>query len=150
MTLAGDDGTGSGVAHTYYSLNDSACHTDTPSNVSAHCTEYTGPFDITSDGSYTVYFFSVDQAGNAELQQSEPVSLSGVTMSAASRLSTIVSHGVTRLHWYAPLRVVGFNVFDGKKQLNRHLVTSPSRWYSFSTSQAVHGRIRLVAVNLTG
>ena len=45
----------SGVNATYFSINDGAWQ------------RYGGPFNITSDGIYVIHYYSVDNAGNAEL-----------------------------------------------------------------------------------
>ena len=65
VTLSASDGD-SGVAGTYYSIDDATC--DDPTDVA--CTLYTVPFAITSEGQHTLRFFSVDTAGNLEMVQS--------------------------------------------------------------------------------
>jgi peptidoglycan/xylan/chitin deacetylase (PgdA/CDA1 family) len=62
VSLAADDGTGWGVDATYYTTDGS-----TPTTAS---TPYDAPFVLGTPGTYTVQFFSVDLAGNAEVPQS--------------------------------------------------------------------------------
>jgi hypothetical protein len=57
VTLSPTDSGGSGVAATYYTTNGS-----TPTTASAQGTS----IPLTSDGTYTIKYFSVDTAGNAE------------------------------------------------------------------------------------
>ena len=61
VTLTATD-TGSGVATTYYDVDDPSCSDATPGN----CQTYSGPFTITSTGMHTVTYFSKDNAGNTE------------------------------------------------------------------------------------
>ena len=74
VTLSASDpgqsnGTGSGVAHTYYSVDNSSCTTSAASN----CTVYKSPFVISKAGTHTVRYFSVDVAGNSETEHSATV-----------------------------------------------------------------------------
>jgi uncharacterized protein YvpB len=60
---AADNPGGSGVAHTYYALDNPGC---TPSALGT-CTTYAGsPFPISTEGKHTLTYFSVDIAGNFE------------------------------------------------------------------------------------
>lgn len=75
VTLSGVDNTGgSGVAKTYYAINNPACD---KTHV-AGCTIYSAPFTVGAsggDGTTTIIFFSVDVAGNVETPQTTVVSL---------------------------------------------------------------------------
>ncbi|HVA90761.1 MAG TPA: hypothetical protein VNL71_13075 [Chloroflexota bacterium] len=64
VTLAAADNPGgSGVAHTYYAVDNPAC---TPTAL-ASCTVYSGsPFPVSAEGNHELTYFSVDSAGNAE------------------------------------------------------------------------------------
>jgi hypothetical protein len=57
VTLTATDGTGSGVGATYYTTNGS-----TPTTASASGTS----ISLTTDGTYTIKYFSVDHVGNTE------------------------------------------------------------------------------------
>jgi peptidoglycan/xylan/chitin deacetylase (PgdA/CDA1 family) len=63
VSLIAADSGGAGVANTYYTTDGS-----TPTTSS---TAYTGPFTLTSPGTYNIEFFSIDKAGNAEQVQSK-------------------------------------------------------------------------------
>jgi peptidoglycan/xylan/chitin deacetylase (PgdA/CDA1 family) len=64
-TLAASDAGGWGVDKTYYTIDGT-----TPTTSS---TVYDGPFTLKTPGSFTVKFFSVDLAGNAEPVQSQQI-----------------------------------------------------------------------------
>jgi hypothetical protein len=57
-----DDANGSGVDTTFVAVDSTACG----STALLSCSIYTGPISITTEGTHTVGFFSVDKAGNAE------------------------------------------------------------------------------------
>lgn len=57
ITLSASDGSGSGVAATYYKLDSGTWQT------------YTGPIKVTK-GTHTIYYYSIDQAGNQEVTKS--------------------------------------------------------------------------------
>jgi hypothetical protein len=63
VTLTADDGSGSGVAHTYYTIDGGGQQT------------YGAPFDISAEGPHTVVYWSVDNAGNAEVPQTGRVNI---------------------------------------------------------------------------
>jgi Nidogen-like len=70
--LATDDPGGSGVAQSYYAVDNAAC---TSSNVSS-CSIYTGsPVPVSGDGIHTVTFFSKDNAGNVEAAKTVTVKI---------------------------------------------------------------------------
>jgi subtilase family serine protease len=76
VTLTGSDpgssaGTGSGIWRTFYSIDNAAC---TPGNL-RECTKYKGPFAISNSGSHTLRFFSQDEAGNLEAEQTQSISV---------------------------------------------------------------------------
>ena len=48
----------SGVAHTYYAID--------PDIAAPVWVEYTAPFVVNEPGSHTVFYYSVDNAGNEE------------------------------------------------------------------------------------
>jgi hypothetical protein len=54
--------TGSGVAYTYFSVNNTACTVTAPSK----CAIYRAPFYLSGIGTHTVRYFSEDKAGNFE------------------------------------------------------------------------------------
>jgi hypothetical protein len=57
VTLTPSDGTGSGIRATYYTTNGSTPTTSSPSGTS---------ISLTSDGTYTIEYFSVDNVSNTE------------------------------------------------------------------------------------
>jgi hypothetical protein len=79
---ATDDTGGSGVARTYYSVDDPSCDPGALSN----CLNYAGPFTVSGDGTHTVRFFSEDNAGNVEALNTLPIKIDttapGVSCSA--------------------------------------------------------------------
>ncbi|GEM_PF-6157091 len=82
VTLSASDGT-SGVATTYYAIDNSACSS---TNVAA-CSTYSGAFNVTGDANHTVYFFSKDSAGNAESQQTQTVKVDATAPTTTASLS---------------------------------------------------------------
>lgn len=71
-TLTAIDNTGgSGIAATYYALDNPAC---APGSL-ASCSTYSSPLSVASEGRHTLYFFSADTAGNVEAQQSIPINI---------------------------------------------------------------------------
>jgi hypothetical protein len=63
VTLNGDDGTGSGVANTFYTVDGGGQQT------------YTGAFDVSAEGPHWVTYWSVDLVGNAESAQTGYVNI---------------------------------------------------------------------------
>ncbi len=71
VTLSASDTGGSGVAATYYTTDGSTPTTNSQT--------YNGAFSLNTPGSYTVKYFSTDNAGNAEQVQSQAISVVPVT-----------------------------------------------------------------------
>jgi hypothetical protein len=93
VTLSPTDGSGaSGVATTYYKLDDASC---VPANLAA-CSTGTA-VTVSSDGQHTVSFFSIDNGGNKETQKTFMVKLDHTlpTTTAAVTSGTAGSNG-----WY--------------------------------------------------
>jgi len=63
--------TGSGVAATYYSVDNAAC---VPAAAS-RCIAYRGAFSISGAGAHTLRYFSLDVAGNAESVHTQSISV---------------------------------------------------------------------------
>ena len=66
-----DPSPGSGVAATYYSVDDPFCF----STQLGFCATYSGPFNITTQAKHTVYYFSQDVAGNFQARQTRSVDI---------------------------------------------------------------------------
>ncbi len=66
-----DPSPGSGVAATYYAVDDPFCF----SSQLGFCTTYSGPFNITTQAKHTVYYFSRDVAGNFQALQTSAVDI---------------------------------------------------------------------------
>lgn len=81
VTLSAVDSGGSGVAATYYTTDGS-----TPTSSS---TAYSGPFSLSTPGSYQVKFFSTDAAGNAEAVNTQSITVVPV----ATRVSLTFDNG---------------------------------------------------------
>ncbi|MGA7671595.1 MAG: hypothetical protein WBW04_14300 [Nitrolancea sp.] len=77
VTLAASDTGGSGVANTFYEINSGSTQT------------YSTPFTITTEGIYTVTYWSTDNAGNVETSQTATVKIdkSGPTISGSPTTS---------------------------------------------------------------
>lgn len=67
----GAPATGSGVAHTYYSIDDPFCI----SIALGVCTVYESPFAVKTEGQHSVYVLSDDVAGNFETRLTLPVNI---------------------------------------------------------------------------
>ena len=99
VTLTPSDGTGSGVAHTYYTLNGGAT------------TTYTTPFTIpvTATGTNTVVYWSVDAAGNIENNNTGYVNIDTLApVTTASGLQTGPDTG-----WQNTAQLVTLTPSDG-------------------------------------
>ncbi len=94
ISLSATDSGGSGVAATYYTTDGS-----TPT---ASSTSYSGPFSLTTPGTYTVKFFSADNAGNAEAVQSRQVIVAPVT----TRVSLTFDNGTVSQYTLAYLKAL--------------------------------------------
>lgn len=73
------------------------------------------------------------------------IGVTGGTPLSASLVTVHRTHGLNHIRWYSAAQVRGFNVYNGHTKLNRHLVTSATRWYSFSTRHTIN-HLHLVAV----
>ncbi|MDQ3812688.1 MAG: chitobiase/beta-hexosaminidase C-terminal domain-containing protein, partial [Armatimonadota bacterium] len=83
VTLSATDAL-SGVAATYYRVNDGATQT------------YAAPFSLSGDGTYTVTYWSVDKAGNAEQPRSLTIEIDATAPATTATLSgTLGANG-----WY--------------------------------------------------
>lgn len=71
IALTATDAGGSGLAATYVTTDGSTPTTSSPT--------YSGPFALSTPGTYPVRFFSTDQAGNAEQVQTQQVTVVPVT-----------------------------------------------------------------------
>lgn len=72
---------------------------------------------------------------------------SGPTAVRYSELRSRISHGWTNVTWRSMVKVAGFDVYSGKKLLNKKLITSRTGRYSFSVHRVVHN-LRLLGVPL--
>lgn len=79
----------SGVATTYYALDDATCTLGSLGS----CSIYTNPYSVTANGKHTIYFFSVDNAGNYELQQSIPINIDETPPQTTASLSGTLAGG---------------------------------------------------------
>jgi len=80
VTLTADDGDGSGIDATMYSIDDGSWRT------------YSAPFDISDDGTHTIEFYSVDNAGNEEEAQTAEIK---VDATAPTATASVVASEVT-------------------------------------------------------
>jgi hypothetical protein len=67
--LAQDEPGGSGVADTYYALDDSSCAPPATGSAIPPSCQSGNSLTVSGDGQHTLYFFSLDAAGNFESQQ---------------------------------------------------------------------------------
>ena len=84
---AADNAGGTGVAATYFSLNNPGCTPGAPST----CARYVRPITISSEGVHRLRFFSVDGAGNVEAVRELVIRIDQTppTMSCAASPSVI-------------------------------------------------------------
>jgi hypothetical protein len=147
-----NNGTGMSAANGCFTLSDSAGSAAGLGSVAAGHGEFLQWNLELASGQHTADLVeSTDACGTANATQGSVrvaglfFLCSGPTIAAVSRLMVGPAHGGTVLRWYAAQRVVGFNVFDGTRRLNRHLVVSHTHWYRFWTPGRV-SHPRVVAV----
>ena len=100
----------SGVNHTYYKIDDGTYAT------------YTTPVDVTESGDHTVYFYSVDVAGNEETEKSQAFTVAAppltVTIKGGFGVSVVVKNtgteDLTNIDW--SLNLDGKFIFVGKEK----------------------------------
>ena len=74
-----------------------------------------------------------------------PTATATTPVLAASYVRVNRAHGLTKIHWVSTAKVRGFNVFDKHAKINKHLVTSKSANYHFTTHH-VFKQLRLKPV----
>jgi len=83
----GSGSTGSGVLHTYYSLDNASC----TSAALGSCLTYANPFSIATEGKHTVYYFAEDIATNFEARKSRAVNIDKTAPHTTDTLSGTLS-----------------------------------------------------------
>ena len=83
--LAQDEPGGAGVVRTYYALDDSTCAPPTTGSAIPAACQTGNSLTVSGDGQHTLYFFSVDAAGNFEAQQHLAVNIDTTAPTVACR-----------------------------------------------------------------
>jgi hypothetical protein len=86
----GSGSTGSGIAATYYAVDNSTCSSI---NLGA-CSAYSAPLSITTQAKHIVYFFSKDKAGNFQSTHSAAVNIDETAPKTTDSLSGTLSGGI--------------------------------------------------------
>ena len=86
----GSGTTGSGVAATYFAVDNAACSSV---NLGA-CSVYGAPFSIATQAKHIVYFFSKDKAGNFQSKQAAAVNIDETAPHTTDSLSGTLSGGI--------------------------------------------------------
>ncbi len=144
VTLSASDGTGSGVAHIYYTTDGSV-----PTTAS---TVYTGPFPVTQ--STTLQFFAVDVVGNAESPHTQNLGIDNT-----APVSSISCNGAAcTTGWYRSAVTVSLSATDSGGSGVAHIYyttdgrtpTTASTQYStpFAVSQST--TVQYFATDLAG
>lgn len=101
VTLTAADGDGSGVAATHYSVDGGPDQVGTTVTIAA-------PADHSNDGTHTITYYSVDNAGNAETPHSTTVRIDTTPPAAAATAETAPNAN----GWYAGDVTVDWNWAD--------------------------------------
>jgi Bacterial Ig-like domain (group 3) len=132
VTLNATDAT-SGVASTHYTLDGGAS------------TLYAGPFNVTAIGAHTVVFFSKDNAGNTEANQSVSFTIIKTPTTASivsSSLHSLVGQNVTFTVTIAPSTgpaETGIVIFKDGVTTLANVALNASRQAVYSTSTLTQG-----------
>jgi hypothetical protein len=122
VTLAGNDGTGSGVGAIEYQLDAGTWQ------------PYTEPFAVTGDGTHTVSFHSVDQAGNVEDPKSTTFQIDATAPETTASLSPAAVNG-----WYVHPTVTLDATDAGSGVASSEYSLDGGVWTAYSAPFAVTG-----------
>ncbi|HHF55802.1 MAG TPA: PKD domain-containing protein, partial [Thermoplasmatales archaeon] len=96
VNLTAIDVNGSGVGVIYYKIDN------------GNWIEYTGAFDITADGIHTLYYYAVDNLGNAETEKSETIKI--------DKTSPTLSYNITGTlgdnEWYVSIITIELSAIE--------------------------------------
>jgi uncharacterized repeat protein (TIGR01451 family) len=125
-----DNPGGSGVAATYYAIDNAAC----APNALASCLAYTRAFVVSPEGAHTVTFFSRDNAGNFEALKSQAVRIDR-TPPATNAIPSVApqSNG-----WYRPGTTIALVAIDPLSGVERTEYNFDNTgWLPYTTPIAV-------------
>lgn len=116
LTLTATD-TVSGVAHTFYSVDGGAE------------TTYTGPIDVSAEGTTTIRYYSVDKAGNVESQHEAVVRIDTTAPALSISTTPLVPDGANG--WFVTWPLVGISANE-PADIEYSTVASSGPWGVYS------------------
>jgi hypothetical protein len=124
VTLNASDAGGSGVGHTFYSVDNSTC---SPGNLGS-CSVYGGTFNIITQGQHVVYFFSQDVAGNFENQKQAGKNIDEAAPVTTAHLSGTLSGGI----YVSPVKVTLTATDNLSGIASTHYQVDGGSWHTYT------------------
>jgi hypothetical protein len=128
----------SGIEQIWYCLNDS------------NWIAYSHPFQIDTEGTYTLTYWASDSAGNEETHRSQFIIIDASIPEAPTGLSGSQDDLEMHLNWTAnsELDISGYNLYRNASRLNTNLITSNQ--YVDSVNSGRHYQYHVTAMDYVG
>lgn len=129
----------SGIKQTWYALNDSSW------------IAYSQPFQISTEGAYTLTYWSSDKAGNIETHHSIFIVIDASIPEAPTDLSGFQDNLEMHLSWAAntELDISGYNLYRNASRLNTSLITT-NQFVDTVNNSGRHYQYHVTAMDYVG